>query len=164
MGKVKVACRQINGVTIALFKPGYDDGTGSGYRPIVRDGSPVVLKGPSSLHTGAGNTGGAGLEAGITEVDADFMERWIAQNKDKNPLLNFGMIQVLGPADEEPAAPPATELEERLHNNPPPSEVLPPAQPSPPAASSPAPQSKGTVDLMPKNTLPGAAEDPESPL
>lgn len=172
MGKVRVACRQINGVTIALFKPGYDDGTGSGYKPIVRDGDPIVLKGPSALHTGAGNTEGAGLEAGITHVDADFMERWLAQNKDKNPLLNMGMIQVLGPVEEEKCdgavtqepAPPAGKPEERLHNNPPPSEVLPPSDPSSPAASPPASISEPTGDRLPKNSLPGSAEDPESPL
>lgn len=76
----RVACRVPNGVVIRLSKPGVDDGTGTGLREFAHDGPGIRLNGPSSLHTGAGNTDGHDLDPGITEVDAEWMGKWVAQH------------------------------------------------------------------------------------
>ncbi|MHB8272525.1 hypothetical protein [Bradyrhizobium sp.] len=89
--KVKVACSVPNGLAIRLFKVGYDDGTGDNVRPMIGDGPGIRLNGPSSLHTGAGNTGGIGLEPGITEVDAAWWAAWLAQNQ-QNPFVGEKMV------------------------------------------------------------------------
>ena len=84
--KVKVACSVPNGLAIRLFKVGYDDGTGDNVKPMIGDGAGVRLNGPSALHTGAGNTSPTDLEPGITEVDAEWWGKWLAQNQ-QNPFV-----------------------------------------------------------------------------
>jgi hypothetical protein len=91
MGITKIACRQVNGVRIRLFKPGYDDGTGDGVKPIVGDGPLVLLRGPSPVHAGAGDTGSLSSAPVINEVDADFADKWFAQNEN-NPLVKQGFV------------------------------------------------------------------------
>lgn len=161
--KVKVACRHTNGLTIRLFRKGYDDGTGSGYQPIVADGAPVKLNGPSPLHAGAGATARPDLEPGITEVDRGFMELWLNQNR-LNPFVTRGMVYVLGPVEEPGEQQPAQKPEEPPADDPPPEHEPAANQPPSPAASPPAGVSKPTEDLLPKNNLQGAPEDPENPL
>lgn len=94
----RVACSVMNGISIRLSKPGYDDGTG--VKPMIHDGPPVVLRGPSSLHAGTANSWGAGSEPVVNEVDADWMGRWLEQNAE-NPLVADGHIKVLREDDEE---------------------------------------------------------------
>lgn len=96
---VKVACTVPNGLLIALRKPGYDDGTG--FRPQVADGPAVRLNGPSSLHAGVGaTTAGEPVE---TEVDAEWMGRWLDQNA-QNPLVTGRNVWVVEEKkDDEPA-------------------------------------------------------------
>jgi hypothetical protein len=101
MGKVRVACRRINGISIRLTKLGWDDGTGDNVKPRVPDGLPVILAGPSSRLSGVNGTNRLDLDPGITEVDAGWIEQWLDQNK-LNPFVVSGMIYVAGPV-EEPA-------------------------------------------------------------
>jgi hypothetical protein len=89
---VKVKCSVPNGMLIRISKPGYDDGTGDNVKTTVWDGPGVRLNGPSSLHAGAGNSDGAGQEPGETEVDAEWFDRWLEQNK-INPLVADGHVQ-----------------------------------------------------------------------
>ena len=97
---MKVACKVLNGLLIQAWKPGYDDGTGDGVKSVIKDGPAVRLNGPSSLHAGAGNSSGAGLEPGITEVDGEWFAAWLEQNK-LNPFVAEGLIYAI----EEPADP-----------------------------------------------------------
>ncbi len=98
--KVQVACYQPGGLMLRLFRPGYNDGIGQ--IPMV-DGVGVRLTGPSSMTAGGvGNPGSSDLP-GITDVDAEWWERWVAQNKGKNPLYDEGLIRLVEePADENP--------------------------------------------------------------
>lgn len=94
---VRVSCNIVNGVELALFERGEDDGTGSGYRPIVAKGPRVVLKGPSGIRAGLLQAShGAGV---VTEVDAEWFDKWWAANQ-KNPLVLAGQIAIA----EEPSA------------------------------------------------------------
>ena len=86
---VKVACHVPNGLTVCLFKQGFDDGTG--VNPTVRDGDWVKLKGPASLHTGAGATSRPDAAPGIIEVNAEWFDKWWAQNQ-KNPMVEMKLI------------------------------------------------------------------------
>lgn len=100
----KVACSVVNGIAIRLSEPGYDDGTG---KPARAAGGYVTIPGPSSLHTGVNNT--AAYEPVISEVDADFIERWMEANQ-KNPMVTSGMLAVLqGDQNEAANAGPSTE-------------------------------------------------------
>jgi hypothetical protein len=90
MMTVKVACRQIGGIRIRLFKRGDDDGTGA--HPTVAASIGVALAGPSALHAGAGDASPLGLEPGVTEVDGDFWREWKSQNEGHNPLYDRGLI------------------------------------------------------------------------
>lgn len=93
---VKVACHVPNGIMLRLLKPGFDDGSGA--KPaMVNDGPAVRLNGPSSKHTGAGNTTRADLPPGETEVDRDWMARWMKQHA-HSPLVSMKQVVVL---DEE---------------------------------------------------------------
>ena len=88
---VTVFCRVANGVELCLFRPGYDDGTGSGYHPVLHVGAPVVLKGPSARGAGA-NDGALHKFDGVpNEVDAEFWVAWAKQNA-LNPLFANGLI------------------------------------------------------------------------
>lgn len=89
--KIKVACTVPNGLAIRLFKVGYDDGTGDNVKPMIGDGPGIRLHGPSALHTGVSNTGGIGLEPGITEVDAEWWGLWLKQNE-KNPFVGECLV------------------------------------------------------------------------
>lgn len=123
----KVACSVVNGIAIRLSEPGYDDGTG---KPARASGSYVTIPGPSSLHTGVNNT--ASYEPVISEVDADFIERWMEANQ-KNPMVTSGMLAVLH--EEQTEAVPIAEA---------PSAVDPqteaPETPAPPDPIEPDPQ------------------------
>lgn len=89
---VKVACTVLNGITIVKWKRGFDDGTGDGEAPMIKDGDPIRLRGPSSLRAGAGNPDGNGLEPVITEVPDEWdFPAWLEQNK-KNPFVLKGLI------------------------------------------------------------------------
>jgi hypothetical protein len=88
---VWVGCRIVNGIMIRLSKPGFDDGTGDGMRPMIHDGPGVRLKGPSSLHTGAGATERADLQPEFTEVDAEWFAAWLEQHK-LDPLVAMEQV------------------------------------------------------------------------
>lgn len=113
---VKVACSVVNGIAIRLSEPGYDDGTG---KPARAAGGYVTIPGPSSLNTGVNNT--VSYEPVVSEIDADFIERWMEANQ-KNPMVTSGMLVVLqgepdetadaGPSTEAPAATPSAESQE----------------------------------------------------
>lgn len=91
----KVACTVLNGITICKWKRGFDDGTGDGEAPMVKDGSPIRLAGPSSLHAGTGNSGGAGLAQVVTEIPDEWdFDRWLDQNK-QNPFVAEGLIAIV---------------------------------------------------------------------
>lgn len=112
----KVACSVVNGIAIRLSEPGYDDGTG---KPARAAGGYVTIPGPSSLHTGVNNT--VSYEPVVSEIDADFIERWMEANQ-KNPMVTSGMLVVLqgeqdgsddaGPSTEAPAETPPAESQE----------------------------------------------------
>ena len=89
---VTVFCRIANGVELRLFKPGYDDGTGSGYRPIVGTGPKVLLKGPSGLAAGTADHAGVHAEPVANEIDAAWWAEWQEQNKGHNPLFDRGFV------------------------------------------------------------------------
>lgn len=91
---VRVACTVPNGVMIRMTKAGPDDGTGDGQKMMGHEGPGVRLNGPSSLQTGAGATERRDLAPGITEVDAEWMARWLDQNG-LNPLVAQGAVRVL---------------------------------------------------------------------
>ena len=149
MSKVRVACRIPNGISIRLYKTGWDDGTGDGVKPTVPDGPFVRLAGPSSRLTGAGATNRLDLEPSITEVDADWMNKWIEQNRGKNPFLDTGLIYIVGPVDEPSAGKPAEgPAAASVASEGMPAEIAPA-----PAAASPA-----------AGLAPVLAGDPESPL
>lgn len=105
MGQVKIACRQIGGVQIRLWKKGWDDGTGDNVRPTVVDGPPVALKGPSARLAGVQSSSPMDLEPEHTLVDADWWARWKDQNEGKNPLLDHGAIWEVGTAESKPTPP-----------------------------------------------------------
>ncbi len=90
---VKIACHVPNGIMIRRSKDGPDDGTGDGVRMKAHDGPGVRLNGPSALHTGAGNTHGADLPPGITEVDPEWWAGWLEQNQ-QNPLITLKQVYV----------------------------------------------------------------------
>ncbi len=87
---------------IRLSKAGPDDGTGDGVKMMGFDGPGVRLNGPSSLHTGAGNTAGAGLEPGLTSVDAEWFGKWLEQHAQDRLVLED---QVFEAKDENPTKP-----------------------------------------------------------
>lgn len=87
---VTVGCKVPNGIMLNLWKKGYDDGTGDGERPTIRDGVGIRLNGPSSINTGAGAPHRDDLHA-ETEVDAGWWAKWAEQNK-LNPYLVEGFI------------------------------------------------------------------------
>jgi hypothetical protein len=97
---VKIACSITNGITLQLWQPGYDDGTGDGKKMPRKDGPAVRLNGPSALHTGAGATHRIDVPPGETEVDAEWWGKWKAQNV-HNPYFEVGAIHEV----EEEAAP-----------------------------------------------------------
>ena len=89
---VRIGCRVANGLDICLFKPGYDDGTGSGYRPIL-PGKRVSLKGPGGLAAGVGDQAlQRSQRHDVTDVDAVFWDEWKAQNAGKNQIFDQGLI------------------------------------------------------------------------
>lgn len=97
---VRVACLVPNGLMIRRFKPGSDDDGGA----LVADGPGIRLNGPSSLHTGVGATQRTELEPGITEVDAEWIDGWLAQNPaDKNQMVGDRLVYVV--KDDEPGNP-----------------------------------------------------------
>lgn len=84
----RIGCRIVNGVKLRLFKEGYDDGTGK--CQIVADGDAVTLAGPAARQ--AGTTAPGHGEPCITLVSDEWWQRWLAQNKGKNPLFDLGHI------------------------------------------------------------------------
>lgn len=88
---VSVGCRVPNGIMIRLSKVGPDDGTGDGVKMMGHDGPGVRLSGPSSLHAGAGNTEGRGLEPEFTTVDAEWFAQWLEQHA-LDPLVTMGQV------------------------------------------------------------------------
>ncbi len=101
---VKIACHIPNGIVIRRSKIGPDDGTGDGVKMMGHDGPGIRLNGPSSLHTGAGNTERPDLPPGITEVPDDWWSAWFAQNDGKNPLLTMNQVHVLKEDGENPTS------------------------------------------------------------
>lgn len=93
--KIKVGCRAPNGVTLQLWRQGRQEDMGA----FVKDGPPVFLPGPITNHVGTGNTDPE-LDRVYTEVDQDFWNAWVEQNKGKNALLDLGFVQ---PLDENEA-------------------------------------------------------------
>lgn len=92
---VKVACKVLNGITIVKWKRGFDDGTGDGEAPMIKDGHPIRLNGPSSRNAGAHNSDGRGLEPVVTEVPAEWgFDKWLDQNK-LNPFVTEGLISLV---------------------------------------------------------------------
>ncbi len=89
---VKVTCDVVNGVMIRISKPGYDDGTFDGAKMAAWDGPGIRLNGPSALRAGAGNSDGLNQRPGETEVDAEWFDRWLAQNE-LNPLVAGGHVR-----------------------------------------------------------------------
>ncbi len=105
MPKVKVACRAVNGLKIKRFKPGYDDGGGK--QPPIPIDAGITLNGPSGLHAGAGNPSADGQEPGITLVDKEWIEAWIAENE-ATEFVRGGYIEIVPDSeipDEEPEEP-----------------------------------------------------------
>jgi hypothetical protein len=97
---VRVACLVPNGLLIRRFKPGPEDGGGA----LVAVGPGIRLNGPSSLHTGVGSTERKELDPGITEVDAEWMDAFLAQNPaDKNQMIADRLVYVM--KDDEPGNP-----------------------------------------------------------
>ena len=92
MSTIQVACKVPNGIRLALFEKGADDGTGSGYRPMVRSGPLVTLNGPSALNAGAGCT--EPDTPGLTNVDEDFMRAWLSANQN-DALVTGGFISIV---------------------------------------------------------------------
>jgi hypothetical protein len=88
---VKVACHMDNGVMLNLFKPGYDDGTGDGVKPTIRDGVGFRLNGPGGK---SGGINGNSVPPGITDVPDKWFEEWLKQNK-LNPMVTQNMIYAL---------------------------------------------------------------------
>lgn len=98
---VKVACTFPNGLMIRKSKPGVDDGTGDGEKMPAHDGPGVRLNGPSALHTGVGATQRDDLPPGITEVDGEWWDAWLAQNPE-NPLITQKVIYLLEEDEPDP--------------------------------------------------------------
>jgi hypothetical protein len=97
---VQVACHVPNGIMIALWKPGYDDGTGDNVKPTIRDGAAIRLNGPSGLHTGINATDGLGLRAGLTYVDDEWWSKWLAANQ-QNPFVMQKQVYLFEPEKTE---------------------------------------------------------------
>lgn len=90
----KVACTILNGIIICKWKRGFDDGTGDGEAPMVKDGPAIRLNGPTGQHAGTGNPSGAGLPPAFTEVPDDWgFDTWLEQNK-MNPYVAEGFISL----------------------------------------------------------------------
>lgn len=98
-GMVKVACHVLNGLAIRLFREARDPVSGG--PTMVQDGVGVRLNGPSSAMSGAGNTSPEGLAPGITEVDEDWMKRWMEQNA-QNPPVSMKQVYVLDEETKDP--------------------------------------------------------------
>lgn len=94
----RIACTNVNGIKLRLFKEGYDDGTG--FKPQVVDGPAVTISGPSAVGTGVSSPSGYGGGYAITDVDAPFWDAWVAQNKGKNPLFDEGFVYDVDAKDE----------------------------------------------------------------
>lgn len=97
---VQIACHVPNGIYIRRSKAGFDDGTGDGQKSVAHDGPAIRLNGPSSLHTGAGNTMGEDLPPGLTEIDPEWWDAWLAQNA-KNPLVTQKQVYLYEPPPED---------------------------------------------------------------
>jgi hypothetical protein len=91
MAKIKVACHMENGVMLNLFKKGYDDGTGDGVAPTIRDGAGVRLNGPAGK---SGGTNGGESPPGVTEVDGEWFTKWLKQNE-LNPMVGMNLIYAM---------------------------------------------------------------------
>lgn len=102
MGIVKVACYIPNGVSIARYAAGHDDGTGK--RPPRRVGEPIALKGPDATLAGAGNTEAKQAEPGITEIDAEWFDGWLKENEN-SPMVTSGFVKIVERVDDEPQDP-----------------------------------------------------------
>lgn len=89
--KVKVACLIPNGIMVRLFRQAEHE---FGQKGMVPDGAAIRLNGPSALMTGAGNTSPEDVEPGITEVDPDWIDRWMKQNPE-NSLVTMRQVYVL---------------------------------------------------------------------
>jgi hypothetical protein len=107
--KVRVACSVPNGIQLRLNQPG----PGGAGEPMVGQGAPVVLTGPSSANTGAGAQTRTDLGPAITEVDEEFWRAWADQHKN-DPLLTGGSVHCL---DDAPSAEQAKNDQEARENN-----------------------------------------------
>ena len=100
MGRtVTVACSVPNGVTLRLMERRFDDGTG--YKPMVRVGDPVVLKGPSTAQGGVNNHVGEGAHVMNEGIDHEWIEKWLKQNE-KSPLVIRKDIFIAEDAEPRP--------------------------------------------------------------
>lgn len=95
MGMVKVACRQVGGISLRLYRRGWDDGTGVTLNVPVGDA--VVLNGPphQGHSLGIGLSDSNELGVGYTMVDEAWMSEWMEQNKGKNPFVDMGLIEIV---------------------------------------------------------------------
>lgn len=101
--KVKIACRVVNGTMLQLWRRGPDDGTG--FRPMVKDGAAVRLRGPSAHEAGVGSTELLESAPIETEVPKAWADAWFEQNKEST-FVTQGLVYVL-PEEEakEPSLP-----------------------------------------------------------
>lgn len=86
---VKIACNIQNGVVLHLFTHTKGE---MGEPRVLRDGATVRLAGPVGVMGGT-NQSPSEWPAVITEVDAEWWEKWKAQNIGKNALLDHGAIR-----------------------------------------------------------------------
>lgn len=86
---VRVACSQMNGLMLQLYTRARDE---LGVTQALRDGPAVRLNGPSGAMGGT-NQNPDEWPPGITELDGEWWDRWVEQNKGKNPLLDGGVIR-----------------------------------------------------------------------
>lgn len=96
--KVRIGCKQVNGLMLQLWKEGFDDGTGVKTR--IKDGPGIRLNGVSARAAGVGNTEPV-EDHGVTEVDAEWWNKFVDQNHGHNPMLDTGLIYDLDKAEAE---------------------------------------------------------------
>jgi hypothetical protein len=87
--KVRIGCKQVNGLLLQLWTDGPDDGTGT--KTKAKDGPAIRLQGINARAAGVGNTEPVN-DHGVTEVDAEWWDKFLKQNSGHNALLDQGVI------------------------------------------------------------------------
>lgn len=160
MALVKVACRHANGLTIRRVIPGPDDGGGK--FPLIPDGPAVRLNGPSGIHTGTGDASGEFAEPGYTDVEREWIEAWLEQNRE-TLLVKENFVYIV--EDQKSDAPEAEQAPEGdraqasgSDGEGTGSEAAPGSQPAAPAASGePAATSEASTET-PASEAPAASQ------